>query len=342
LRNDNLVQLVKENYIPVALNLQVEECRQDAAGDFFRGINKPQSGEVIPYFTGASGRIHAMTADGKFFACQGRPCRDCNIRAALEAWNKLPESERKPGAIQIGELGKVDPKIPTPPAGGLTLRVYESRLQGDLTGELRRRDKAETFGWGVYEPGQDYVWLTEGDWKALVPADRKKGDRFPLPAGVAGRMIARLTDWSEANGAHWEPEHVRSQELTLTVEDVTSAAIRLRLDGSVRLAHDAPKQAVRYHAALRPLHHEDPKAFARCDAQLLGYLNYDLGKKAFTRFDVVALGEYVGPLLNSYRNDDGQNFYLIKPCPLGVTFEIAPAGLVVPPAGCASDGVLKK
>jgi hypothetical protein len=75
---------------------------------------------------------------------------------------------------------------------------------------------------------------------------------------------------------------------------------------------------------------------------MLGYLNYDLDKKAFTRFDVVALGEYVGPLLNPYRNEDRQSFYLIKPCPLGVSFEIAPPGLVVPPAGCASDGLLKK
>src|SRR5262249_43297050 len=157
--------------------------------------------------------------------------------------------------------------------------------------------KAETFSWGVYEPGRDYVWLTEADWKALVPADRKKGDRFPLPASVAERLIARLTDWSEANGAHWQqPEHVRSQDLTLTVEETSSAVLRLRLEGSVRLAHDAPKDAVRYHPSLRPLHHEDPKAFARCDARLLGYLTYDRNGKAFTCFDVVALGEYVGPL----------------------------------------------
>jgi hypothetical protein len=277
-----------------------------------------------------------MTAEGEFFSCKGKHCRDCDVRAALAAWNKLPESKRQPGAMRIGDLGKVDPKLRTPPPGGLILQVYESRLAGDLRGELRRRDKAETFGWGVYEPGRDYVWLTEADWKSLVPTDRKKGDRFPLPACVAEPMIARLTDWSEANGAHWEqPKHVRSQELTLTVEEISSAAIRLRLEGAVRLAHDAPKAAVRYDPALRPLHHEDPKAFARCDAHLLGYLNYDLNKKAFTRFDVVALGEYVGPLLNPYRNADRQNFYLIKPCPLGVTFEIAPAGLVVPPALCA-------
>jgi len=151
-----------------------------------------------------------------------------------------------------------------------------------------------------------------------------------------------LTDWSEANGAHWRPEHVRSHDLTLTVEEVSATIMRLRLEGSVRLAHDAPKEAIRYHPALRPLHHDDPRAFAYCNARMLGFLSYNLDRKVFTRFDVVALGEYVGPLLNPYRTEDRQNFFLIKPCPLGVCFEIAPPGREVPPASCAMDGLLKK
>jgi hypothetical protein len=338
--------VVKENFVPVALNLQVEADRQDAHGEFFRQINKAPFPETnrVPYFTGASGRSHGMTASGKFL-CKHTPgsiCRDCDPTSALKGWNELPESQRKPGAIQVGQAGKMDPKIPGPPEGGLILQVYESRLLGDLKGELRRREKHETFSWGTYEPGRDQIWFSEIEWKELLPPDRKKGTRHPLPTSVAGRMIARLTDWSEANGAHWQPEHVRSHDLTLTVEDVSSTAIRLRLEGSVRLAHNTPKEAVRYHSALRPLHHADPKAFARYDGQMLGYLSYDLDKKAFTRFDVVALGEYVGPLLNPYRNEDKQSFYLIKPCPLGVSFGIAPPGLVVPPAACASDGLLKK
>jgi len=338
--------VVKEHFVPVALNLQVEADRKDAQGEFFRQINKAPFPETykVPYFTGASGRIHGMTASGKFL-CKHTPgsiCRDCDPTIALEGWNDLPASQRKPGAVQLDKAGKIDPKIPRPPEGGLILQVYESRLAGDLKGELRRREKHETFSWGTYEPGRDQIWLSQTDWKALLPPDRKKGARYSLPAGVAGPMIARLTDWSEANGAHWQREHVRSHDLTLTVEDVSATTIRLRLEGSVRLAHDAPKEAVRYHQALRPLHHEDPRAFARYDAQLLGYLSYDLKRESFTRFDVVALGEYVGPLLNPYRNEDRQNFYLIKPCPLGVSIEIARPGLVVPPASCATDGLLKK
>jgi hypothetical protein len=283
-----------------------------------------------------------MTASGKFLCVHtpGWICRCCDPRQALKRWNDLPALERKPGAVQIGHAGKMDAKIPKPPEGGLILQVFESRLAGDLKGGVHRRAQHETFA-GPYEPGRDQIWLSKTEWKSLVPANPKKGKRFPFPAGVAGRMIARLTDWSEANGAHREGKHVRCQDLTLAVEDVSSTTIRLRLEGSVRIAHDAPKEAVRYHAALRPLHHADPKAFARYDAQVLGYLIYSRDKKAFFRFDVVALGEYVGPLLNPYRTNDRQNFFLIKPCPLGVSFEIARPGLVVPPACCATDGCLK-
>lgn len=331
--------------MPVALNLQVETDRQDAQGDFFRQINKAPFPETnkVPYFTGASGRIHGMTASGKFLCAHtpGTICRDCSPQTALKGWRDLPERERTPGAVQVAGAGKVDAKVPTPPPGALILQVYESRLTRDVQGEVQRRDKHETFSWGEYEPGRDQIWLSETEWKALVPADPKKGKRLALPTSVAGRMIARMTDWSEANGAHWESSHVRSQDLTLVVEDVSASIVRLRLDGSVRLAQDAPKEAVRYSPKLRPLHHEDPKAFARYDGQVLGYLSFDLDKKAFTRFDVVSLGEYVGPLLNPYRTEDRQNLYLVKPCPLGITFEIARPGLVVPPAACASDGLLK-
>ena len=54
--------------MPVALNLQVEESRKDAQGDFFRQINKAPFPEMnkVPYYTGASGRIHGMTASGQF------------------------------------------------------------------------------------------------------------------------------------------------------------------------------------------------------------------------------------------------------------------------------------
>src|SRR6516225_6490084 len=91
----------------------------------------------MPFFTGASGRIHAMTASGQFLCANspGSICRDCDPKQALQRWREVPESERKPGAIKVANTGKNDLSIPTPPEGGLILQVYESRLAGDLKGE---------------------------------------------------------------------------------------------------------------------------------------------------------------------------------------------------------------
>lgn len=68
--------------MPSARFEQVEADRVDAQGDFFRQINKapfPESNK-FPYFTGTSGRVHAMTADGKFL-CNTR--RDRFVAIAI-------------------------------------------------------------------------------------------------------------------------------------------------------------------------------------------------------------------------------------------------------------------
>src|SRR5262249_12678880 len=73
-------------------------------------------------------------------------------------------------------------------------------------------------------------------------------------------------------------EDVRSRKLTLTVEEVTPATIRLRLDGSALLATDA----------------DAAKADRGFDVRLLGHVQYDRAKKTIDRFDVVAVGDHWG------------------------------------------------
>ena len=33
----------------------------------------------------------------------------------------------------------------------------------------------------------DHMWLTEAEWKSLLPADPKKGDKAVVPAGITDR-----------------------------------------------------------------------------------------------------------------------------------------------------------
>jgi hypothetical protein len=98
----------------------------------------------------------------------------------------------------------------------------------------------------------------------------------------------------------WRPQDIRSHKLTLTVEEVTPAAVLLRLEGSALLA-TAPDPA---------------KADRGFDVRLAGHIRYDRAKKAIDRFDVVAVGDHWGEGPFTRRARPGRQ-------PLGVAFELA-------------------
>ena len=72
----------------------------------------------------------------------------------------------------------------------------------------------------------------------------------------------------------WRPEEVRSKELSLTVETVSRDELRMRLQGAVSLNREKGKFPYGY------------------DARFTGVLVYHRARQEFTRFDVVALGDW--------------------------------------------------
>jgi hypothetical protein len=308
--------------------------RQDAEGEFYRQLARQAPGGAG--FAGASGGEYVITAGGKMLS----KARMSSFIHGLAEFKKLPEAERKP---PVGELGKIDPKWPVPPPGGLVVRVYQTRLERDPRDNLRQPAKFRSFGWGCYEPGRDAVWLAEEECRALVPANPRKGDQGPFPAALGDRIArSALRDLSETNGVTWDRNAVRSLRWTLTVEDVSAGQIRLCLSGSVSLRNDPlPAQvectkglARRSHAGERfqAPPSDDASPAPRFDARVLGYLTWDREKHAFSRFDIVALGDYVGLWINPDYARPGQHYtYVIRSMPLGISFEIAPPGQVVLP-----------
>src|SRR5262249_32896205 len=113
------------------------------------------------------------------------------------------------------------------------------------------------------------------------------------------------------NGGPRRPEHVRSQEMHLTVEEVTAAKLRLRLAGEAKGVSFGPGYGVKGKAG-------------RVDGfRLWGVVESDRRAGAFTRFDAVALSE------TGHYDEHGK-----KVMPLGVAFELtaakAPADRVRP------------
>lgn len=310
----------------MAVDADMLNVLEDAEGRFARDSHI--------YLSGSSGGVAFLTASGKLLGKKYlHGAKAAAIQEALDAWNKLPEEERRPGGIKVGDRGPIDSKHATvqPPPGCLILRVYGRYLAHDPKGELRPTTLLKDFP-GIKDPATrfpghfeynseanpDFMWLTEAEWKSLVPANPRKGDKFPLPAAIIARMCryhlipnalsGRTGDtWSVVGpkGSHG----IRARDATLTVDDVSVADVRLTLDGFVHLgnAHD-PKASLKSQKQLL-----DAQGY---EARQGGSLIYDAAKKSFTRFDVVALGDLYG--------DAGENTWFYRPGrnPVGFAFEL--------------------
>jgi hypothetical protein len=305
--------MATEDYIPVVGDDWYQRRRNDAEGRFFRGVadQGPRSGR------GGSTRqgIYCLTANGRLLAyrnSQGAGVMRQVFRDGLAAWRELPESERRPGAVVLEDLDPVDPDFARiPPEGGLILNVYSRALERDAKGGFA--DAACAKGSGD-EVARDHLWLTQDEWKSLVPSGVRLGEGYPVPERVA-RRIARfhLVDNTRGEPPLWGPGEIRSLAMTLTVAEMTTEQFRLRLDGSALLSTEV----------------DVATAERGFDVRLLGHLTYDRKADRFTRFDIVAVGDHWGEGLYTAGARPGHT-------PLGIAFELsrgdAPADRVPPQA----------
>jgi hypothetical protein len=244
-----------------------------------------------------------------------------DIQSGWAKWKALPLAERKPDAYPLVKVKELPPDAPPhPPEGALVVRISQRNLQRKGETDFVRLTEANTAKWcrtmgsgnnWLWHPRyndsfRDVMWLLEDEWKSLIPADPKRGDRLPLPEAVKKRMLLwHLTNRTFCVGIAWEEKDIRSENLRLTVEEVTPV-LRLRLEGTVLLKMDGGP--------------EDTKIFwgrseHGYDTRVLGFLNYDPAKNRFTRFDILSIGDYWGGDAEGARRNVGR-------LPLGICFEL--------------------
>jgi hypothetical protein len=306
---------VNEKCIGVAINghmLHWLAKTDGAEGEFIRANRHPSGGNCFVL----------TTPDGKKLAGgNGGGGAASALKEGLAKWKLLSDAERK--ALPPGkEVVPPEAARCKPPEGGLILKSYIRNLKADErgVGDLGRitrddlKDRTAFPDWNpIYtEPAHYTLWLTEAEWKALVPAQPKVGDVVAIPEGIQKRLIRyHLVNGTFGLPGAWRLEDIRTSKLTLTVEK-TEPTLQMKWQGEVLLATDA----------------DIAKAQRGYEAELLGQLEFDPLKKAFTRFDIAALGLYWG---GDY---EGGRFKRPGRTPLGIAFELAPgksAADLIPP-----------
>jgi hypothetical protein len=277
------------------------------------------------------------------------PCK--TLADVLMAFKHLPEKERQ---AVIEDRGPYNPHLDyyadqPPPPRGMFIKVYcrvlepvaESQFKSahrvDLT-EFGGRPNGNSMPSHIYEPQREWLWLTEAEAKSLAPGDRQKGETYPIPAAIRQRiMLFYLYNWyTNSGGGFWGPRLLKNGELTLTVEERTASAVRLRLNGAALfdglVGKGTPPHGGHMFAPTPAESGQkgvpDPYKISY-DAKLYGMVEYDLTKKKFTRFDAVALGDYRGHWGISLK---------VQPVPVGFAFQLDPRDL--PPEGRHAPFVL--
>lgn len=236
------------------------------------------------------------------------------LAKGLAEWKKMPQAERK--LLPKGAVAELPEALRcTPPAGGLILKSYIRNLRWDADGRLASigpgdlKDRKAFPDWNsIYTEPQRYnVWLTEPEWRSLIPKEPAKGDKFEVPAAIRLRLFRyHLVNGTFGLPGAWKDADIRKGSLTLTVEE-TTPRLKVRLEGIATLTSDA----------------DLGKAARGYDARLLGDLEFDAQRKAFTRFDILALGDYWG---GDY---EGGRFKRPGRTPLGIAFSLTTSDTAV-------------
>jgi hypothetical protein len=285
------IATIKKHFVPVAVCSYLVGDSEELK--FFKRV---------PY---AANQFNYLTAGGKVLGSEyavGLAQSD----KVLQDFAQLPGEERKPKIEKTPSVIRDKTRArPLPPPGGLRLIAYHTLLNKDDKGGLSRAPYWDIGGAGLVEKGMTFcntMWLKEVEWRSLVPASAKKGDTFPVPARFRWRLL--WTSFNHSLDAMTREEMIRSADLELTVEEASSAGVKLRLDGVAQLGWSFEE-----HQAAPGTFTENgvPNSYstkAGCDLQLLGFLGYDAKTKSMVRFDVVATGSSWGLWTDFSRNYD--------------------------------------
>jgi hypothetical protein len=205
------------------------------------------------------------------------------MRKALAAYKALPREARllpKPpnpetDRIRFREYVAGGPTELHAPTGGLTLRV----VQRTRRGETRRINPKIDYQDSRLDEGfqLDRVWVLREEVPGLVPSKLEPGVKEQIKGPALSRLVRTGLGVHILIGSVWERNHVRETQLTAEVKAVEGTKAHLVYEGRVWL--------------------RDPKyldyGVRQYTGDLLGKATYDMEKRQFTAFEMLAIGTHV-------------------------------------------------
>jgi hypothetical protein len=233
--------MLKNDFVPVAIDQWYQRKQKDAEGDFYRKI--ASQGPRKNFQQTTQGR-YICTADGTLLAFNNNYGPERIRKLMKEALVKFDPTQM---AGKVIEADKVDPRFDkTPPANGLILRVHSKVLSG-----YESTDQ-EDFRLDIFQSaiGRDNAWFHEKDKTELMDWI---GDGGEMPKHLAQR-IARyhLIDNTRGEPPRWTAEEIKSLSITIDNSGTIKGSVHLEtshgkrgykasLYGKASLGADSPK-----------------------------------------------------------------------------------------------------
>ncbi len=260
-----------------------------------------------------------MTSNGKLLSGSLEYGDRQGLHQALEevlaSYGNLPERDRRPAKVE----GEVKPQ-PPPPEGGLVLTIYDRPLGLSQEGAYRLPEGDDFGGLRTEAPSgqRSSLWLNAEECSALIPREPQAGQTVAVSSNLAKRIwlfgLVPQSLWV-VEGA-WSADSLREGQMLLTVEEASPERTRLRIHGHALLA------GMSEHEGFRDLE-------KRYDARLEGVIVYDANKQRIVRWDMTALGDYVGEWFASHVR--WQAARPSAPLRLAFAFELDETAYTLPP-----------
>jgi hypothetical protein len=218
--------------------------------------------------------------------------RERELSSVLGEFRDLPESERKPAMADSSTAIAAKRPVPQPPPKGAIIRGYCTYLRRGEDGTIiRAREfyyKENPDRWAA-ETQSDMLWLTEAEWKSLIPTDPRPGVSVSVDPAIQHRFFSTIgIDYLEGSVNSLLP---RRTELALTVVSSPTNTVSMRLDGYAAMGHEfQPEVRTQPHTR-------------GCEIRVLGWVDYDTDQRTLTRFDIVGLGQAWGNKMNDTQRE---------------------------------------